>query len=137
MHSFTIITFFEFIFSLSNILADHQKKKKTNKQTSNKYTRFQKTVLLFQISQKIAFSKGKEKHHDRPTPVKAKTTRKGKREGRRKRKGMRRRKRKRKEIRRKEGRKGIMEEAGLKNIPSKRTTPSEYVPRPGSINGQD
>ena len=136
MHCFTITTFFEFIFSLSNILADHQKKKKqTNKQTSNKYTRFQKTVLLFQISQKITFSKGKEKDHDRPTPVKAKTTRKGKREARRKRKGMRR--RKRKEIRRKEGRKGIMEEAGLKNIPSKHTAPSEYVPRSGSINGQD
>ena len=104
MHSFTIITFFEFIFSLSNILADHEKKtnKQTNKQTSNKYTRFQKTVLLFQISQKITFRKGKEKDHDRSTPVKAKTTRKGKREGRRKRKGMRR--RKRKEIRRKEKR---------------------------------
>ena len=56
--------------------------------------------------------------YDRPTPVKAKTKRKGKRKERRK-------------------RKGIMEEAGLKNIPPERTAPSEYVPRSSSINGQD
>ena len=43
-----------FIFSLSKILANCKKKKK---QTSDKYTRFQKTVLLFQISQKIAIKK--------------------------------------------------------------------------------
>ena len=66
--------------------------------------------------------------HDRPTPVKAETTRKGKRKrkgkGRRKRKGRRRRRRKRKGMRwRKEGRKGIMEEAGHKNIPSEAYRP--------------
>ena len=74
--------------------------------------------------------------YDQPTPVKAKTTRKGKRKGRKKRQG--RKKRKRKGIRRtKEGRKGIMEEAGLKNIPPERTVPSKYVPRSSSINGLD
>ena len=56
--------------------------------------------------------------YDRPTPVKAKTKRKGKRKERRK-------------------RKGIMEEAGLKNIPLERIVPSEYVPWFSSINGQD
>ena len=45
------------IFSLSNILANRQKKKNKTKQTSDKYTRFQKTVLLLQISQKITISK--------------------------------------------------------------------------------
>ena len=39
--------------------------------------------------------------------------------------------------RRKEGRTGIMEEVGLKNIPSKHIAPFEYVPRSSSINGQD
>ena len=34
-----------------------KKKKQTNKQTSEKYTCFQKTVLLFQLSQKITISK--------------------------------------------------------------------------------
>ena len=42
------------IVSLSNILANRQKKKKTN---TDKYTRFQKTILLFQISHKITISK--------------------------------------------------------------------------------
>ena len=40
------------IFNQSNILTNRQKKIK-----SNKYTRFQKTVLLFQISHKITISK--------------------------------------------------------------------------------
>ena len=56
--------------------------------------------------------------YDWPTPVKAKTKRKGKIKERRK-------------------RKGIMEEARLKNIPLERTAPSEYVPWSSSINGLD
>ena len=47
--------------------------------------------------------------HDRPTLVKAKTTRKGKRKGRKKRKAG---------GRGNEGRIGIMEKAGLKSVPS-------------------
>ena len=61
-----------FIFNLINILADRQKTKrekkgegarlegalkKKKKQTSDKYTRFQKTILLFQVSHKITISK--------------------------------------------------------------------------------
>ena len=124
--------FFVFIFSLINILVDRQKKK----QTSDKYTRFQKTVLLFQLSQNITISKVvlyilenynqqirslhrsfSTEDHDRQHLVKEKTIRKRKRKGRRRRK------------------EGMMEEARLKNIPSKSV--SEYVPWSSSINEQD
>ena len=65
-----------------NILTDRQKKKKkTNKQTSDKYTRIQKTVLLFKLSQKITISKALlyiSEDHDRPTPSQGKNHKKEK-----------------------------------------------------------
>ena len=44
-------------------------------------------------------------------------------------------KEKRKEKEKKKGGKGMMEEAGLKYIPSERASSSEYVPWSSSING--
>ena len=125
------------IFSLSNILANHQKKKKqTNKHQTSTHTS-KRLYFYFKYLRKLQSAKPFStstvlyipEDHDRPTPVKENTTRKGKRKGKRKRKGKERRKRKgrgrkkrkgrrrrkRKGMRRrKEGRKGIMEEAGLK-----------------------
>ena len=99
-----------FIFSLTNILARSSKKKKKN--TSDKYTRFQKTVLLFQLSQKITISKAvlyiSENYNQqirslhRPTPSQGKNPKKGKEKMKEKRKGKGRRKRKGRR-RRKEG----------------------------------
>ena len=118
--------------------------------------RFVNNDKSFSTSQEITISK--TVLHIGQHPVKAKTTRKGKRKrkrerkkrrkrkgkGRRKRKGRRRRKRKGRRRRKrersrrgKEKRTGIMEKARLKNIPSEHTAPSEYVPRSSSINGQN
>ena len=144
IHSFTIITVFVFIFSLINILADlkKKKKKKTSTHVSKRlyfyfnYLRKLQSAKPFFTSQKITISKAvlyisRSLHQPFSTspkitigqhPVRAKTTRKRKRKGRR---------------RRKRGRKGIMEKAGLKKIPSKRAAPFKYVPWSSSINGQD
>ena len=128
-----------FIFRLINILVDRQKKKKqkTNKQQTSthvstklyfyfSYLRKLQSAKLFSISQKITINKAVlyigrslQKITISQHPNKAKTTRKRKRKGRRRRK------------------EGMMEEAGLKNIPFKRVAPSEYVPWSSSINGQD
>ena len=142
------------IFILSNILANRQKK-----QTSDKYTHFQKTVLLFQMSQKITISKAipyisrnynqqslslhqpfstsqkimmgnpsqgknhkKEKEKEkRKMKEKEKMKAKNKEKKRSKKKEKKRSKKNEKEKRsenEKRGKKSIMEEAGLKNIPS-------------------
>ena len=128
-----------FIFSLINILADHKKINKKNKQTniiqvhtfpkdctfisviSKNYNQQSRSLHLRKLQSTKSFSTSQKITIDQH-PVKAKTIRKRKRKGRR---------------RRKYGRKGIIEEEGLKNIPSERAAPFEYVPWSSSINGQD
>ena len=74
-----------------NILADRKKKKKkrrVDKQASDKYTHFQRIVLLFQLSQKITISKvvlyisenyNQQRHSSHwPTPSQGKNHKKGK-----------------------------------------------------------
>ena len=142
------------ILNLSIILTNRQKKKNIRQvhtlpkdstfisNISKYYNQQSRSLHLRKLQSAKPFSTSTilyiPEDHYRPTPVKAKTTRKGKRK--RKGKGRRRRRIKRKEMRRrkrkgrrrrkrkgmrgrKEGRKGIMEEAGLKNIPSEAYRP--------------
>ena len=97
-----------FIFSLINILVRSSKKNKNKKQTSDKYTRFQKSVLLFQLSQKITISKGvlyisenynqQSRSLHRPTPSQGKNRKKGKEKRKEKEKRKRKEKEKMKEM---------------------------------------
>ena len=132
-------------------------KKQKNKKTSDKYTRFQKIVLLFQLSQKITICKAvlyiSENYNQQSRSLHLRqlqsaklsftldNTRSRKKPREKEREGEGEREKEKEGEREKEGegegekRSGIMEEAGLKDNPSERTAPSEYVPLSSSITG--